>query len=287
MKIAEANDPPAMATAGASAAFAKYAKVFSAGMQATFVYRWNFILRSLFGIVPLIGTIFLWSAMYGGDSSRQLAGYTFSALIMYFAMTVFVENLVTPTEDEWQIAADIRDGRLSFLLLKPVNYLAYRFTLYLSYRVLYTGIILPGVALVFYFLREHLWLPREPGTWLAFGASVAMAGLIQFFIAYALAMLAFWILEISTIIFIVFSFEYFLSGHIFPLEMLPWWMSGFVKWAPFSYELYFPVQVFMERIQGRALAEGLAIQAGWVVIMWLIAVGMWRAGLRRYQAVGG
>jgi ABC-2 type transport system permease protein len=114
-----------------------------------------------------------------------------------------------------------------------------------------------------------------------------MAGLIQFFLAYSLAMLAFWILEISTIIFIVFSFEYFLSGHIFPLDMLPSWLAGFVKWAPFSYELYFPVQVFMERVKGAALSEGLMIQAGWVAMMWLVAIGMWRAGLRRYQAVGG
>lgn len=266
---------------------AKYGKVFNMGVQATFVYRWNFILRSAFGIVPLIATIFLWHAMYGGSAEKQLSGYTFSALIMYFAATVFVENLVTPTEDEWLIAADIRDGRLNFLLLKPLNYLAYRFTLYVSYRALYTAIILPGVVLVFFFLREHLTLPRESMTWLAFGASTVMAGLIQFFIAYSLAMLAFWILEISTIIFIVFSFEYFLSGHIFPLDMLPSWMAGFVKWAPFSYELYFPVQVFMERVKGSALMEGLMIQAGWVVVMWLFAVGMWRAGLRRYQAVGG
>ena len=270
-----------------NATLAKYSRVFSAGMQATFVYRWNFVLRSVFGIVPLIGTIFLWRAMYGADPTRQLSGYDFSALIMYFAMTVLVENLVTPTEDEWQIAADIRDGRISFLLLKPLNYLAYRFTLYASYRVLYTAIILPGVVLIFYFLREHLRFPAEPLTWLVFAASTVMAGLIQFFLAYALAMLAFWILEISTIIFIVFSFEYFLSGHIFPLSMLPSWMSGFVKWAPFSYELYFPVQVFMERIRGTELWQGLVIQAGWVVLMWWGAVAMWRAGLRRYQAVGG
>ena len=270
-----------------NALLAKYARVFNAGMQATFVYRWNFVLRSIFGIIPLIGTIFLWRAMYGPDPARELSGYGFSALIMYFAMTVLVENLVTPTEDEWQIAADIRDGRISFLLLKPLNYLAYRFTLYASYRVLYTAIILPGVALVFFFLRAHLHAPAAAGTWFAFAASTAMAALIQFLLAYSLAMLAFWILEISTIIFIVFSFEYFLSGHIFPLTMLPPWMAGFVKWAPFSYELYFPVQVFMERIQGPALYEGLAIQAGWVLAMWGVAVLMWRAGLRRYQAVGG
>src|SRR5687767_15717257 len=111
-------------------AFAKYGRVFTVGLQNTFVYRWNFILRSAFGIVPLIGTIFLWKAMYAGDPNRQLAGYEFGQLIMYFAMVVLVENLITPTEDEWQIAGDIREGRLSALLLKPINYLFYRFTLY-------------------------------------------------------------------------------------------------------------------------------------------------------------
>ena len=270
-----------------NALLSKYAKVFDIGLQNTFVYRWNFVLRSLFGIVPLIGTIYLWRAMYGEETGRTLGSYTYSALILYFAMSVFVENLVTPTEDEWQIAADIRDGKLSALLLKPLNYLAYRFTLYASYRLLYTAIILPGVALIFYCLRDHITLPAHPTTWLAFALSTGMAGLIQFAIAYAVAMLAFWLLEISTVVFIVFSFEYFLSGHIFPLDMLPAWLSTFIKWAPFSYELYFPVQVFMERVKGDALRDGLLIQAGWVVILWLLAHMMWRFGIRRYQAVGG
>lgn len=267
-------------------ALAKYGRVFSVGLQNTFVYRWNFILRSIFGIVPLVGTIFLWSAMYGGDSAKQLSGYTFSALIMYFATVVFVENLVTPTEDEWQIAADIRDGRLSALLLKPLNYLFYRFTLYASYRLLYTSIILPGVVLIFFFLRQYIVLPDHLSTWVAFFLSAGMAGLIQFLIAYSLAMLAFWLLEISTVVFIVMSFEYFLSGQIFPLDMLPPWLAGPLWWTPFPYELYFPVQIFMGRVSGTALWNGLGAQAAWVVIMYLVATVLWRTGLRKYQAVG-
>jgi len=270
-----------------AAELAKYLKVFNVGAQNTFVYRWNFILRSVFGIVPLIGTIYLWRAMFGSDASGHLSGYTYSQLILYFAMTIFVENLVTPTEDEWQIAGEIRDGRMNFLLLKPINYLAYRFTLYASYRVLYTAVLLPGIAVIFIVLREHITLPSHGFTWLAFAASTGLAALIQFFIAYALAMLAFWILEISTVIFIVFSIEYFLSGQVFPLDMLPPWLGAIVKWTPFPYELYFPVQIFMERISGAALATGLAIQAAWAVVMWLLAVGLWRLGIKRYEAVGG
>ena len=268
-----------------TATLAKYAKVFNVGAQNTFVYRWNFLLRSIFGIVPLIGTIFLWKAMFGSGDG-QLSGYTYSQLILYFAMTIFVENLVTPTEDEWQIAGEIRDGKMSFLLLKPVNYLAYRFTLYASYRLLYTAVLLPGIALIFFFLRDHITLPSHPLTWIFFAAATAMAALIQFFIAYSIAMLAFWILEISTVVFMVFSVEYFLSGQIFPLDMLPAWLAGFIKWSPFPYEMYFPVQIFMERITGARLTAGLAIQAFWVIVMWLLAVGLWRRGIRRYQAVG-
>ena len=285
MKAHEQRHHERRSTDAMIATLAKYAKVFNVGAQNTFVYRWNFILRSVFGIVPLIGTIFLWKAMFGSGGG-QLGGYTYSQLILYFAMTIFVENLVTPTEDEWQIAGEIRDGKMSFLLLKPVNYLAYRFTLYASYRLLYTAVLLPGIVLIFFFLRDHITLPAHALTWIFFALGTAMAALIQFFIAYSIAMLAFWILEISTVVFMVFSVEYFLSGQIFPLDMLPAWLVGFVKWSPFPYEMYFPVQIFMERVSGAALVQGLAIQAFWVFMMWLLAVGLWRLGIRRYQSVG-
>jgi hypothetical protein len=36
-----------------------------------------------------------------------------------------------------------------------------------------------------------------------------------------MAMPAFWLLEISTLIFILFAFEYLASGHLFPLDLLP------------------------------------------------------------------
>ena len=114
-----------------------------------------------------------------------------------------------------------------------------------------------------------------------------MAGAIQFFIAYSLAMLAFWILEISTIVFILYSFDYFLSGHLFPLDIMPAWLRGFIKWSPFTYELFFPVQIYLERVQVTQLATCLTIQAGWVVITRLLARWLWSRGVRQYQAVGG
>ena len=266
---------------------AKYLKVFDIGLQNTFVYRWNFLLRSVFGIVPLIGTVFLWQAIFHSNHGTAINGYNYSSMIFYFMLTVFLENLITPTEDEWQIAGEIRDGKISAYLTKPLNYLGYRIVLFLSYRLLYIAVVLVPIIALAWIFRDHLRMPEHAITWLAFTASTAMAAFLQFFIAYSLAMIAFWVLEISTIIFIVFSFEYFLSGHVFPLDIMPPWLQGFIHWSPFTYELFYPAQIYMERVKGAALVEGLAIQAGWLLLSWLCAQTLWSRGVRRYQAFGG
>lgn len=264
----------------------KYLQVFSIGLQDNFVYRWNFLLRSLFAVVPLIGTVYIWGAVFASRGT-SVAGYERGDMIFYFLLAMLVENLVTPTEDEWRIAAEIRDGLISSLMIKPVNHLAYRAGLFASSRFLYSIVTLPVVAVVFWCFREYVRLPAHPETWGWFGLTLVFAAMLQFFIAYSLAMMAFWFLEISTIIFIFYSFEYFLNGQVFPLDLLPGWLDGFVRYSPFAYELFFPVQVYLERIQGTALIQGVCIQAAWVGTAFLIARFLWRQGAKKYQAVGG
>ncbi|MEO6054604.1 MAG: ABC-2 family transporter protein [Chthoniobacterales bacterium] len=265
---------------------AKYFKVFEIGLQNSFVYRWNFLLRSLFAIVPLFATLFIWRAVFQ-ERGADIQGYDFGRMVYYFILILLAENLVTPTEDEWQIAADIREGQINSFLTKPVNYLFYRFSLFTSNRLLYTGVTILPIVAVFWYFRAYITLPSNGETWLIALVSLSMACAIQFLIAYSLAMLAFWILEISTIVFILYSFEYFLSGRLFPLDIMPHWFQEILKWLPFTYELYFPVAVFMQEIKGPALWQGLAIQAGWSVALYFIATAMWRAGVRKYEAVGG
>jgi ABC-2 type transport system permease protein len=264
----------------------KYGSVFAAGLQNTFVYRWNFLLRSLFGLVPLAGTVFIWRALFE-SRGEEIRGYDFGQMIYYFLVVLLVDNLVTPTDDEWQIASEIRDGQINNFLSKPVDYLAYRASLFLSSRLLFTAVTLPVIALVFFWFRQFISLPQDPWTWPVFLVSLAMAAAIQFLIAYALAMLAFWILEISTIVFILYSFEYYLSGRLFPLNVMPDWLQEVLRWLPFTYELYFPVAVVTEKVKGAELWSGLFIQAGWTLAAYLWARFMWRKGLRRYESVGG
>ena len=264
----------------------KYLKVFDIGLQNTFVYRWNFLLRSAFGLVPLAGTVLIWRAIFQ-ERGSDVAGYTYRSMVWYFLLTVLVDNLITPTEDEWQIAADIRDGQMNAFLVKPMDYLAYRFCLYGSYRLLYTVVTIVPLAGILWFFRGFAVLPAAPLTWVLSLVSLAMAALIQFFIAYSLAMLAFWILEISTVVFILYSFEYFLSGQTFPLDIMPAWLQPALHILPFAYEMFFPISIFLEKVKGAPLWSGLAVQTGWLIVTGLAARTLFRRGVRHYQAVGG
>jgi viologen exporter family transport system permease protein len=264
----------------------KYLTVFNLGLQNTFVYRWNYFLRAVFGLIPLAGTVFLWRAVFR-EPGGGMHGYTYGSMIYYYLLTIVVSNLVTPTEDEWQISADIREGQINSFLTKPLSYLAYRFSIFLSGRLVFTAVTIPPVALILFYFRDYLVLPSNALTYFCALLSLIMSALIQFFITYTIALFAFWILEISTIVFIVYSFEYFLGGQMFPVDIMPAAIQAALKWLPFYYELFCPIAIFMERLRGAEMGQALAIQVGWLFITWSVARYMWKRGLGHYQAVGG
>src|SRR6266508_1281743 len=158
----------------------KYISVFNIGLQNTFVYRWNYFLRALFGLIPLAGTVFLWRAIFK-ERGGELHGYDYSSMIYYYLLTLLVSNLVTPTEDEWQIAADIREGQINALLTKPMSYLAYRCSIFLSGRLVYTFVTLPPIALIFFYFRHSTMLTPDPLIYVLTLVSIFMAAFTHFF----------------------------------------------------------------------------------------------------------
>ncbi|MGH7953763.1 MAG: ABC transporter permease, partial [Limisphaerales bacterium] len=199
----------------------KYWHVFGIGIQNNLTYRFNYLTRTLFSFIPLFAMLSLWRTIYMGKAGgSSLSGYTQAQMIFYYIMVAVVDVLTAVNEDDWQIAADIREGNISQFLLKPVDYLSYRLCLFFSGRVAYVSMAAAPLG-IFIFIFRNYFVPPAGGFALPiFLISLVLTALLQFFISYTMAMLAFWLLEISTFIFILFAFEYVASGHLFPLSML-------------------------------------------------------------------
>lgn len=266
----------------------KYWHVINIGLQNTLVYRFNFFCRSVFGLIPLMATIFLWRAIYESrEGSEEVAGYTLASMISYYLVVTVVDMLSAVNEDDWQIAADIKDGNINTCLTKPMDYLTYRLCLFGAGRLIYTLVALAPVGLFIAWQSDHFIWPKDGVAFGCFLVSVGLTALLQFFISFTMAMLAFWVLEVSTFIFIAFAFEYIAGGHMFPLDILPPVVQKILSFTPFPYQMFFPVSIYVGRTSGPDMWTGLAIQAGWVAVFYLVARLVWRQGLKKYSAVGG
>ena len=124
-------------------------------------------------------------------------------------------------------------------------------------------------------------------TWLAFLTSLVLAFIVGFYFEASVGMVGFWFLEVTSLLYIVMTMNFFISGHMLPLDLLPTPWSTILKSLPFQYMAYFPAVVFLGKIQGAELARELAFQAAWALAFILLAHWLYRRGLRRYSAYGG
>ncbi len=266
----------------------KYWHVINIGIQNTLVYRMNFLFRSTFGLIPLMATIYLWRAVFAAKTgAADVAGYTLAGMTSYYLLITIVDMLTAVADDDWQIAADIREGNINQFILKPVDYLIYRLCLFGANRSIYTAVAIVPVALFILVQRNYLVLPPDGAAFGCFVLATILTGLLQFLVSYTVALLAFWVLEVSTFIFIVFAFEQVAGGHLFPLDILPAWLAEILHYTPFPYQLFFPVSIYLGRTSGAELWRGLLIQSCWVLFFYLLARWTWSRGLRRFTAVGG
>jgi ABC-2 type transport system permease protein len=140
------------------------------------------------------------------------------------------------------------------------------------------------------FLACYTYFVRFPGdalTVAGYLVSLVLGFLIGFFFEACLGMMGFWLLEVTSLLWVVGTLNYFISGQMLPLDLLPGFWADLLKVMPFQYLAYFPAVVFLGKVTGWELVRGLAWQLGWVVVFAVLTRWLYRRGLRRYSAFGG
>jgi ABC-2 type transport system permease protein len=266
----------------------KYLKIFRVSLIERMTYRGDFLLGTLLRFFPMITTILLWSAVYEGSGQDRLAGgYTLRQMISYLLLIHISRMFSSMPGLSSGIAHDIRDGQIKKYLLQPLDLLSYLLAYRAAHKVAYIATSALPYAILFALCSGYFEGFPDLLTLLAWMASLLLGFLVGFFFEAAMGMVGFWFLEVSSLLWVVNTLNFFISGQMFPLELLghPW--DTILASLPFQYLAYFPATVFLGRVQGEALARGLLIQAGWAVAMIFLARWLYARGLRRYSAYGG
>src|SRR5437667_8171731 len=102
-----------------------------------------------------------------------------------------------------------------------------------------------------------------------------------------MGMVGFWFLDVSSLMYVINTVNFFVSGQMFPLDLLPSWLAVPLKLLPFQYLAYFPTAVLVGKVEGAAIWHGLLAELAWAAAFVVLARVLFRLGLRRYSAYGG
>ncbi len=284
-----ADESPAMRAPPARrwGTLAKYWRIFRVSLGERLVYRGDFIIGTVLRFLPMVTTILLWEAVFKGSGQAELSGWNLYEMIAYLLLVHVSRMFSSMPGLAFGVARSIRDGDLKKYLLQPIDMLAYLMSYRAAHKAAYIATAALPYGVLLYLCRGYFTSWPDASTWLAFLASLSMAFVIGFYFEACIGMTGFWFLEVTSFLYVVNTLNFFVSGHMFPLDLLPPTLAAILKVLPFQYLAYFPSAVFLGKIQGDALAAGLLIELAWALTFALLARLLFRTGLRRYSAFGG
>jgi ABC-2 type transport system permease protein len=281
-------DGPAGALAGVRRAARKYLNIFRVSLIERMAYRGDFLLGTVLRFFPLITTVLLWHAVYAGSDQERLAGgYDLQDMVAYLLLIHISRMFSSMPGLSAGISYDIREGHLKKYLVQPLDLIGYLFSYRAAHKVAYIVTALVPYGLLFTLCSRYFHGLPDLLTFLGYVAALVLGFLIGFFFEVGVGMIGFWFLEVSSLLWVINTINYFVSGQMFPLELLgPRW-AAVLRALPFQYLAYFPATVFLGKVQGAELARGLLTGAAWAVGLILLSRWLYGRGLRRYSAYGG
>jgi len=240
-------------------------------------YRAEIVLWALSGVLPLI-MLGVWSGSGAGAgaglSAEQISRYFLSAFLVRQFTVVWLIHV---------FEEDALQGRLSPFLLQPLaplwRYLAAHFSEQASrvpivaVMVLALGLVAPGL----------LWLPSARSLLLALVA-IQAAFLLRFLLQVLVTTLCFWSERAAALDRLLLIPYLFLSGLVAPLATFPPAVRRLALATPFPWMVDFPARLLAGEPVDAALGFGAI--AAWCLLLLPIGLWLWRAGLRRYSAMG-
>jgi ABC-2 type transport system permease protein len=259
-----------------------YIQQFKTTLAMMLAYRAALLIWMIGQVLEPLVYLVVWSIV-SNNNGGSVGDYTTSQFAAYFILLMLV-NQVTYTWVMYDFEYRIRVGNFSLNLLRPVHPIHSDIADNISSKLITTpSMIMVAVALGFAFhisLAPPLWAVA-----LLFPA-LLLSFIIRFFLEWTLAMLAFWTTRVNAANQTYFVLMLFLSGQFAPQELLPVPVQIIANILPFRWLIGYPIDLIMGRLTLDQALIGLAIQAAWLIISYVLLRIVWRAGVKLYSAVG-
>lgn len=263
-----------------------YPALLRLGFAEAIAYRAEFLVWMLTTTLPLV-MLALWSAVAadtppGSDDAFSRFGQ--DGFVAYYLGALIIRQL-TGSWVVWEMNQEIRTGTLSMRLLRPIHPFAAYSAEHLAAVPLRAALAVP-VATIMLVATHGSQVVRDPvqiallplviaGAWLITFLAMTIIGSLSLFMEQTAALFEIWLGLFAV-----------MSGYLVPLAFMPDWLVGAARVLPFRYMLGYPVELLIGHLTRAEALELLAVQWAFVAGLLVLAIVVWRAGLRRYEAYG-
>ncbi len=262
----------------------KYLTLFKVSWERAIEYRFDFLMWRVRSLVLLVTLYFLWTTVFAGKVN--LFGFGRDQILTYVLGSTFLFSLVFVHSMD-NIANDIASGGLSMFLTKPISFLGYWLVLRTATRLMNTAMTVVELGAFLIFVKSPLFIQFGlEGLTLTF-AALLLAIVLFTLLDFLAGLTSFWTIHAYGPRFALKMVMEFTSGRFFPLNILPAALFKVVNFLPFSFLVFFPLNVYLGRLSTSEIYRGLLTQVVWITVFSVLLKIVWQRGLRRYEAVGG
>lgn len=255
--------------------------LFSIYIQDGFAYRAQGFIWVLTDVATAATMPLVWAAAAG---SGAIAGFTSQDFVLYYLCMLMVSCFVT-SHFMWEVAFEIKEGQFTTYLIRPISYFQFMLVRNFAWRCVRTLLFLPLFLFLLFAYRGYMHGAELFFSW-EFWLAVLFGHLVSFTFVMAMAMLALFVQEAQAIFELYYVPMLFLSGQLFPIDLLPEWARSLAKLFPFYYTTGAPAEMLVGRLPQSAYLEVLSIQFAWIVGAYIAGHYLWKYGLKHYTGVG-
>lgn len=259
-----------------------YRALFVAGFQNAAQYRLTLFLYVFFSVLRPVIFLAAWVAV-AATRGGSVGSFTVSDFAAYYIALTIVLHLAL-SWNAYEFEFQVRQGRLSPLLLRPLHPIHYAVVENVVWKVFTLVALVPVLAVTA--LTFGATFRGEPWHYALAVPSIFLGAALRFLFGWIVAACAFWITRVTAVSTFTDRIQFIFSGQIAPLALLPGALQTIAYAMPFAYMFGVPTDILRGATTLDQTVLLLIVQAAWVIAAYLALQVVWRAGLRQYGAVG-
>ncbi|HHY82792.1 MAG TPA: hypothetical protein GX505_08965 [Clostridiales bacterium] len=264
----------------------KYLYSFKLYLLTSFQYRFDTVLGLVMSNISIFITIVFWLLVYRSNGTGVVNGYKIADMVTFFVVSSLFRTFIL-IGSGFEISGMIKNGELSKVIIKPYSINMFLFWKYLSNAFYEFSKQFLFMLLVIPFFARYLTWDLTVHSAILLVICLAIGTVISHLIWMLLGMMAFWLEQAQAVMWSFAVILNFLSGMFIPLDFFPRWSVKALEMMPFAAFSYIPAKLYMNQLPFIKGANLLLVYLIWVFVLMILNMIVWRAGIKKYSAIGG